>query len=318
MSLKLRSSLLLLLASLIWGMAFVVQSIGMDYIGPHTFGGIRFVMGGIVLLPLIALRTKRGQDMTAAIAERTSPAQARRTLITAGLCCGVALFFGASLQQMGLTGTDAGKAGFITALYIVLVPILGIFIGRKVTKVVAMSAAAGIVGLYLLCVGDSFSLATTDLYLLAGAISFSVHILVIDHFSGAVDPLRMASIQFFVAGILELVCMAIFESPSIDAIIACTWPILYAGVMSSGVAYTLQVVSQQHLPPATASLLMSFESVFSVLSGAVLLGEVLTPRETIGCVIMFAAILLSQLGDAALERMRARRNKAAPHRSDVS
>ncbi|MGI6183599.1 MAG: DMT family transporter [Candidatus Fimadaptatus sp.] len=310
MSLKLRSSLMLLLAAFIWGTAFVAQSIGMEYIGPHTFGGIRFVIGGIVLLPLIALRTRRGQDVTQTVAQRTSPGHARRALITAGLCCGAALFCGATLQQVGLTGTDAGKAGFITALYIVLVPVLGLMVGRKVTKVVAISVIIGLTGLYLLCVGDSFSLATTDLYLLAGAVCFSAHILVIDHFSGSVDPVRLSSMQFFVAGILGLVCMAIFETPNWHDILSCAGPILYAGVLSSGVAYTLQVVGQQHTPPATASLLMSFESVFSVLAGAVVLGEVLTPREAIGCVIMFAAILLSQLGDLALAHLRARKARS--------
>ena len=307
MSLKTRSSLMLLLAAFIWGTAFVAQSIGMDYIGPHTFGGIRFMIGSLVLLPLIVFRTRSGQDATAAIAARTSPRKARRAFITAALCCGAALFCGATLQQMGLTGTDAGKAGFITALYIVLVPVLGLAFGRKVTPIIALSVVLALVGLFLLCVSGSLTLATTDLYLLACALCFSIHILVIDHFSDAVDPVRLSSAQFFVSGALSLVCMVIFERPSLADIIACTGPILYAGVLSSGVAYTLQVVGQRHTPPATASLLMSFESVFSVLAGAVVLKETLTLREGTGCVIMFASVLLSQLGDIALERIKRRR-----------
>ena len=174
MSLKLRSSLMLLLAAFIWGTAFVAQSIGMDYIGPHTFGGIRFIIGGIVLLPLIAYRTKHGQDVTAKLAAKSSPKEANRATIIAGLCCGAALFCGATLQQMGLTGTDAGKAGFITALYIVLVPVFGLFLGRKVTPIVGISVALGVVGLYLLCVNNGFSFETTDLYLLACALCFAV------------------------------------------------------------------------------------------------------------------------------------------------
>lgn len=307
MSQKLRSSLMLLLAAFIWGTAFVAQSIGMDYIGPHTFGGIRFVIGGIVLLPLIAYRTKHGQDVTVQLSKNTSPEKARRATLIAGLCCGAALFCGATLQQMGLTGTDAGKAGFITALYIVLVPVFGLVLGRKITPVIAISVAMAVVGLYMLCVNNGFALQTTDLYLLACALCFAVHILVIDHFSAYVDPVRLSSIQFFVAGILGLICMFIFEKPDINAIIACVGPILYAGVLSSGVAYTLQIVGQVHTPPATASLLMSFESVFSVLSGAVVLGERLSLREGIGCVIMFAAILMSQLGDIAISRIKGRK-----------
>lgn len=308
MSLKLRSSLMLLLAAFIWGTAFVAQSIGMNYIGPHTFGGIRFTIGGLVLLPLIALRTRRGQDASRQIAAQLgSPRRARRALILAGLCCGAALFCASTLQQVGLTGTDAGKAGFITALYIVLVPVVGLLLGKRVTRVVALSVAIALVGLYLLCVGGDFTLSVTDLYLLACALCFTVHIIIIDRFAGLVDPVRLSSAQFFVSGALSLVCMCIFEQPDWSAILNCAGPILYAGVLSSGVAYTLQIVGQRHTPPAAASLLMSFESVFSVLAGAVVLGETLTAREGAGCAIMFAAILLSQLGDVALERLRARR-----------
>lgn len=308
MSLKLRSSLLLLLAAFIWGTAFVAQSIGMNYIGPHTFGGIRFIIGGLVLLPLIAFRTRRGQDATPQIAAQLgSPRRARRALTLAGLCCGTALFCASTLQQIGLIDTDAGKAGFITALYIVLVPVVGLLLGKRVTRVVAISVGMALIGLYLLCVGGDFTLSTTDLYLLACALCFTVHIIIIDRFAELVDPVRLSSAQFFVSGALSLVCMFIFEQPDMSAILNCAGPILYAGVLSSGVAYTLQIVGQRHTPPATASLLMSFESVFSVLAGAVVLGETLTARESAGCAIMFAAILLSQLGDVALTRLRARR-----------
>lgn len=308
MSLKLRSSLMLLLAAFIWGTAFVAQSIGMNYIGPHTFGGIRFTIGGIVLLPLIALRTRQGQDATHQISAKLgSRRRARRYLALAGLCCGGALFCASTLQQIGLTGTDAGKAGFITALYIVLVPVAGLFMGRRITRVIALSVGMALVGLYLLCVGGGFSLSATDCYLLACALCFTAHIMIIDRFSGLVDPVRLSSAQFFISGALSLVCMCAFEQPDMRAIVDCAGPILYAGVLSSGVAYTLQIVAQRHTPPATASLLMSFESVFSVLAGAVVLGESLTLREGAGCAIMFAAILISQLGDAALIRLRARR-----------
>lgn len=308
MSVKLRSSLLLLLTAFIWGTAFVAQSIGMDYIGPHTFGGVRFIIGAVVLTPLIAWRARHNQDVTPdAIARLGSKKRAERTLLRAGLCCGAALFLASTLQQIGLVSADAGKAGFITALYIVFVPVLGILLGRKITPIMSVSVFIALGGLYLLCVQGGFALSPTDLYLLASALCFSVHIIVIDHFSGSVDPVRLSSLQFLVSGILSGICMFIFEKPDIHAILACAGPILYAAVLSSGVAYTLQIMAQREIAPAAASLLMSFESVFSALAGAVVLGETLTPRETAGCIIMFAAVLLSQLGDTALMYIRRRR-----------
>lgn len=310
MSLKLKSSLMLLLTSFIWGTAFVAQSIGMDYIGPHTYVGIRYIIGCIVLLPLIAYRAKHGQDQTKRNASETSPEQARRITLIGGICCGVALFIASLTQQIGLTGTDAGKAGFITALYIVLVPVFGLLLGRKITPIMAFSVALAVVGLYLLCVNNGFSLATTDLYLLACAFLFTMQILLVDHFSPLVDPVRLSCLQFLVAGILGCICMFIFEEPDINAILACSGSILYAGVLSSGVAYTLQIVAQAHLAPTSASLLMSFESVFSAISGAVVLGETMTAREGMGCVIMFCAVLLSQLGDVAITRIKQQKKSA--------
>lgn len=311
MSLKYRSGLMLLLAAFIWGTAFVAQSVGMDFVGPHTFGGIRFTLGGIVLLPVIALRTRRGADSTAAhIARLGSPAKAWRATIIAGVCCGIALFCASTMQQMAMITVDSGKAGFVTSLYIVLVPVLGLLIGRKLTPMIAISVLMAAAGLYLLCMSGGFALETTDLLLLGSALFFAIQILAVDHFVTSVDPVRLSCAQFFVDGVLGIICMFLFEQPSLEAIWACLGPILYAGVLSSGVAFTLQVVGQQHTPPAAASLLMSFESVFSVLAGAVMLGETLTTREGMGCVVMFAAILISQLGDVVIEKFRSRRAAA--------
>ena len=289
---------MLLLTAVIWGVAFVAQSVGMDYVGPFTFNFVRCMIGGVVLIPCIFLldrlnRKDRKKE------QKISRAQAaeRKTLLTGGICCGVALCVASNLQQFGIKYTTVGKAGFITALYIVLVPLIGIFLKKTAGIRIWFSVLLAVGGLYLLCITEEFSIGTGDFLVLLCAFVFAVHILVIDYFSPKVDGVRMSCIQFFVCGILSGAAMLITEKPDLTAIFQAWMPILYAGVMSCGVAYTLQIVGQKGMDPTVASLILSLESVVSVLAGWLLLGQKLSQRELFGCVLMFGAIILAQLPD---------------------
>lgn len=282
---QLRGSLLLLLTSMIWGAAFVAQSAGMDYIGPFTFNGLRMLMGAAVLLPFL-LKRRTGAHTNAS---------ERKMLLRGGVLCGVALFVGSTLQQIGIVDTTAGKAGFITAMYVVLVPVMGVFVGHKQPWLVWLGVALSAVGMYFLCVHESLSLNRGDLMVLAGAVGFSFHILLIDRYSAHVDGVKLSCLQFFVAGVLGLVFMFLFETPQISQIFAAWLPLLYAGVFSCGVAYTLQILGQRDTDPTIASMILCLEAVFSVVFSWFLLGERLSAREIFGCVLIFAAILLAQL-----------------------
>lgn len=292
---QMKNNVMLLLAAFIWGTAFVAQSVGMDYVGPFTFNSVRNIIGSIVLIPVIflmdGLKRKSGMNEEELAKARGNT----RTLVIGGVCCGVVLAVASSLQQFGILFTTVGKAGFITAMYIVLVPILGIFLGKKVRPLIIFCVVISVVGLYFLCMTEKLALGAGDLYVLLCAFVFSIHILVIDYFSPMVDGVRMSSIQFLTAGIICAVPMLLFEKPDWGSILTAWMPILYAGVMSSGVAYTLQILGQKNADPAVASLLLSLESVFSVLAGWVLLGQSLSGKELFGCVLMFAAIILAQL-----------------------
>lgn len=292
---------MLLLTAFIWGTAFVAQSVGMDYIGPFTFNGVRFTIGGIVLLPLVFLRRRSAAQKVYDFhhSEKTP------SLWLAGLCCGFALFLGSTFQQTSMLYTSVGKAGFITALYIVLVPIFGIFFGKKAAKRIWIGVGAAVVGLYLLCVTDSITnLNFGDCLLFLAAISFAAHILVIDRFSPYHDGVQLSCLQFFFSGAFSLVAMFPFETPHIADILAAWMPLLYTGAISCGVAYTLQIVAQKNTDPTVASLLMSMESVFAVLAGWVLLHQTLSGREIIGCCLMFFAIILANLPDKDAERRK--------------
>ena len=291
----LRQSLLLLLTATIWGVAFVAQSVGMDYVGPFTFNVMRSIIGGVVLLPCIALLGKiNGKSNTEAA--KKMDGKERKTLFIGGIACGVLLCIASNLQQFGIMYTSVGKAGFITAMYIVVVPVLGIFLRKKVSGKVWCGVGIAVAGLYLLCMKESgFSVQKGDFLLMLCALAFSLHILVIDYFSPKADGVKLSCIQFFTCGILSGVGMVLTEKPQLTSILAAWMPILYAGVMSCGVAYTLQIIGQKGLNPATASLLMSLESVFSVLAGWILLHQALSARELSGCILMFAAIVLVQL-----------------------
>ena len=287
---KLKNSLLLVLVALIWGIAFVAQSEGAQDVGPYTFNAVRMIIGGIVLLPCIkiidAFKSKESD-----VPQKCD----KRTLWIGGVSCGVMLFLASTLQQVGILYTTAGKAGFITALYIVLVPIIGLFFGRKTGAALWVSVALAVVGMYFLCMTESLSLGSGEALCMLCAVFFAFHIAIVDHFSPHVDGVRMSCIQFFVCGALSSVLMFLFEKPDVHKIVAAWLPILYTGVLSSGVAYTLQIVAQKNVNPTIASLLMSLESVFSALAGWVILGQKLTGRELFGCVLLFAAIVLAQL-----------------------
>ena len=289
-SVPVRNSLLLLLTATIWGVAFVAQSVSMDYIGGFTFNAVRNIIGAIALLPVIW-----GLGKTRSASEQT-PSD-RKTLITGGICCGILLCLASNFQQFGIKYTTVGKAGFITACYIIIVPVIGIFLKKKCSPFIWIAVILSLCGLYLLCLtpGEGFAIGKGELLVLICAVLFSLHILVIDHFSPLVDGVKMSCIQFLVCGILSGLPALLFESPDLAGILAAKVPILYAGVRSCGVAYTLQIVGQKGMNPTVASLILSLESCISVLAGWLILGQNLSGREIFGCVLMFGAIILAQL-----------------------
>lgn len=288
---KLKNGILLFLTALIWGIAFVAQSVGMDYVQPFTFNAVRSLIGGAVLIPCIFVMDRLK------LSDRQEKQENPRILLIGGICCGIALCVASNLQQIGIQYTSVGKAGFITALYIVIVPIFSIFLRRKAGIKVWISVFMAVVGLYLLCMTEQLSLGKGDFLVLLCAVVFAIHILVIDYFSPKVDGVKMSCIQFFVCGILSAVCMFVTEQPQISSILAAWQPVLYAGVLSCGVAYTLQIIGQKGVNPTIASLILSLESVVSVLSGWLILKQQLSSRELMGCLLMFIAIILAQLPD---------------------
>lgn len=288
---ELKGTAMLLLTAFIWGIAFVAQSDGMNYVDPFTFNCVRMVIGGLVLIPCIFILERMKGSRTEKKVERTN----KKYMFIGGILCGIALGAAAALQQIGIQYTTVGKAGFITAMYIIIVPVLGIFFRRKAGVRVWISVIIAVAGLYLLCMSGSLKLGRGDLLVLLCALVFSVHILLIDYFSPKTDGVKMSCIQFLTAGLISAVPMLLFEKPAVSDITAAWLPILYAGVLSCGVAYTLQVIAQKDADPTVASLVLSLESVFSVLAGWVILGQVLSGREILGCVLMFAAIILAQL-----------------------
>lgn len=291
---SLLSSGMLMLTALIWGIAFVAQSEGMNYVGGFTFNASRFLIGGVVLIPCIFLLRRGNREQWEGVTAEEKRCR-RRTGIVGGVCCGTVLCLSSSLQQFGIAQTTVGKAGFITALYIILVPILGLFMRKRVGLNVWVSVVIAAVGMYLLCIKEGFSVGRGDFLVFLCSIGFSLHILVIDYFSPRADGVLISCVQFFTAGIFSAALMLMFEKPTWGAVMAAWLPVLYAGVMSCGVAYTLQVVAQKDVAPTVASLLMSLESVFSVLAGWVLLGQSLSMREMLGCTLVFVGILLAQI-----------------------
>ena len=301
--LQIRNSLLLLLTATVWGMGFVAQSVGMEYVGVFTFTSVRSWIAGIVLIPCIWFLNKINKKENAEIRLENKQPQNQKTLIIGGICCGILLAIASSLQQIGVQYTTVGKAGFITAFYIIIVPILGIFMKKRCAPTVWIGVVFALAGLYCLCItegalggeGTGALIQKGDFYVFLCALAFSFHILCIDYFSEKTDGVKMACIQFFVCGIITAIPMFMLEQPSLQALFIAWKPVLYAGAISSGVGYTLQIVGQKGMNPTVASLILSLESVVSVIGGMVILGQMLSGRELLGCILMFVAIVLAQL-----------------------
>ncbi|MCI5585005.1 MAG: DMT family transporter [Lachnospiraceae bacterium] len=289
---EVKSSLLLLLTAFIWGVAFVAQSMGLDYVEAMTFNGCRFLLGGTVLLPVIYFRKKR--QLKQAPDEGQKRKQRKITLV-GGICCGLALCTASCLQQYGIQYTTVGKTGFITALYIVIVPILGIFLKKKISPLVWAGAVLAVAGFYFLCITENSGINKGDILVFFCAVLFSFHIMIIDYFAPKADGVQLSCVQFYVSGIICMVAAFLLETPSMQEIMAGAIPILYAGIFSCGVAYTLQIVGQARVNPTVASMILSLESVISVLAGWVILQETLTGRQIVGCILVFGAVILAQL-----------------------
>ena len=303
---SLRGSLLLLLGSVVWGAAFVAQRVGMDHLGPFSFNGIRMLLAGVVMIPVTALIERknalrnRQSDSTAELMDRredepqrVDPKDQRR----AGLLCGFMLFAASSLQQMGLVTTTAGKAGFITALYVVLVPVAAWLLFKKNPgRIIWLGVALAVFALYLLCMpAGGFSLQSGDLLLLGCAACYTVQILCVDYYAPKVSGVRLARDEFLITGVLSMLIAVFTETITWEGIREALIPILYSGIMSGAAGFTLQIIGQRDTDPTIASLLMCLESVFAVLTGAIVLGEKMTVRETAGCILMFSAVILAQL-----------------------
>jgi drug/metabolite transporter (DMT)-like permease len=277
--------IMLWITAAIWGFAFVAQRAGMEFIGPFTFNGIRFLLGSTSLLPLIFwIRFKQ-----------KSPSAKQKNILKGGLLAGVVLFIGASLQQAGMVYTTAGKAGFITGFYVILVPLIGIFIGQHITRILWMGAFIALAGLYLLTIDGPFVLQYGDLLILLSAFFWAIHVQLINKLVDTHAALPLSAFQFAVCGILSLTTAFIFETITIQTILQATWPLLYGGLMSVGIAYTMQVVAQQHVHPVYATIILSFESVFAVIGGWFLLNEILSLRNLAGCLLMLAGMVMVQV-----------------------
>lgn len=308
---KLRNTFFLFLTAMIWGAAFVSQSVSMDYIGPFTFICLRSVIGGLFLIPVIIVLDgirKKSQNESADVVnsenilhieteEKQRLSWKNKQLIEGGIVCGIFLFFANCFQQTGIQYTTVGKAGFITTFYIIIVPLIGLFFKKYCGILTWISVVIALAGLYFLCITQKLTIQRGDALILCCSVLYAGQILAIDHYNPFVDGVKMSCIQFLTGGILGAVFMLLFENPSIAMILSAAGPILYTGIMSTGVGYTLQIVGQKGLNPTVAALILSLESVFSALSGYVFLHQVLTTRELIGCVLMFIAIVLAQLPD---------------------
>jgi len=285
-----KSDALLLTTAIIWGFAFVAQRVGMDFVGPFIFNGIRFALGCIVLVPLILKNGVTGGNH----AEKNRPAN-RKMGIFGGLIAGIVLFTGASLQQVGLVYTTAGNAGFITGLYVVIVPILGLLLRHRTNAGTWAGAFLAAAGLYLLSVTDAFTISFGDLLVLIGAFFWAVHVLIIGWLSPKLDSFKLAFLQYAACSLFSLIVAAVFEDNTMNGIVLASIPILYGGILSVGIAYTLQVVAQKTAHSAHAAIILSLEAVFAAVGGWIILDEVLTPRELLGCSLMLGGMLTSQL-----------------------
>lgn len=306
---KLRNTFFLFLTAMIWGAAFVAQSVSMDYIGPFTFICLRSVIGGLFLIPVIIVLDgirKKSQNESADVVnsenilhieteEKQRLSWKNKQLIEGGIVCGIFLFFANCFQQTGIQYTTVGKAGFITTFYIIIVPLIGLFFKKYCGILTWIGVVIALAGLYFLCITQKLTIQRGDALILCCSVLYAGQILAIDHYNPFVDGVKMSCIQFLVCGILSGIPALIFESPDLAGIFAAKIPVLYAGVMSCGVAYTLQIVGQKNMNPTVASLILSLESCISVIAGWLILGQNLSSREIFGCVLMFGAIILAQL-----------------------
>lgn len=289
MNKNLKGSLILLLTAIIWGSSFVSQKVGIETVGPMTFIGLRTLLGSVVLLPVIFVTDKMKPK------EKVMPFS-NKTLLKGGLYCGIFLCIASTLQTFGMKYIDAGKSGFLTSLYMIFVPVIGIFMGKRLNGKTVISVLMALIGMYLLCMKNGFSsINIGDILVLVCAVFFSFHIMVIDKFSPQVDGIKLSCLQFFITGFIASIGMLIFEKPSLNDIIMSSMPIAYSGIMSCGVAYTLQIIGQKYAEPVLATIIMSLESVFAALSGWLFLNEIMTTREFLGCVVVFMAVIYIQL-----------------------
>lgn len=308
---KIRNTIFLFLTAMIWGAAFVAQSVSMDYIGPFTFICLRSVIGGLFLIPVIMVIDgirKKGQSESMNVAGLQNDLQQMQSetqklswknkkLLEGGIVCGIFLFLANCFQQKGIQYTTVGKAGFITTFYIIIVPLISLFFKKYCGILTWIGVVIALAGLYFLCITEKMTIQKGDALILCCSFLYAGQILAIDHYNPLVDGVKMSCIQFLTGGVLGAILMFLFESPNMTMILNAAGPILYTGIMSTGVAYTLQIVGQKGLNPTVAALIMSLESVFSALSGYIFLHQILSTRELIGCVLMFIAIVLAQLPD---------------------
>lgn len=300
MKASIRSSFLLLLTALIWGLAFVAQGVAMESVRAFTFNGARMLLAAVMLLAVCMALDKRASahpeknDGTTIPLKAMTPEE-KKHLLVGGVLCGIVTALASSLQQLGLEkGASPGKAGFITAMYIVMVPICGLFFGKRLRLILLPAVGFSVAGLYLLCMTGTLRLESADVYLILCALSFTAHILIVDYFSPRTDCVKLSCLQFFVCSVLCVIMACLFEKPDWMRLVDCLVPLLYAGFLSGGLGYTLQIVAQKDLDPTVASLIMCLESVFAVLGGLIILGDSMSPQEYIGCGLMMCGILLAQ------------------------
>ncbi len=289
-----RNDLMLLVAAAIWGFAFVAQRKGMEYVGPMLYNACRFALGALSLVPLLLINMKQRNEQSAlspAIRERAGI----KGILFGGICCGIVLFVASGFQQWGMVYTTAGKAGFITGLYVVLVPIINYFWGRKIGKGTWIGAVLAVAGLYFLSIKENLSINLGDMLVLASALFWAIHITLVGIFSSRVGPIKLAFLQFAIASALSLLSALVLEKITLSGIQGAMWPILYGGFMSAGIAFTIQVVVQEKANPAHAAIIMSLETLFAALGGWMLLEEHLGIRDIFGCILMLSGMLISQL-----------------------
>ncbi len=295
---RMKGNLMLLVTAFIWGSTFVAQSAGMEHIGPFAFSAARDVLAMVVLIPIILIFSSQARNTKGSILKKLNPDS---VTLKGGAVCGLVLGVADTLQQTGLCMTTAGKSGFITALYIIIVPLMGYFSGKKVERIIAFSVMLAIIGFYFLCIKDGFDIGLGDFLTLGCAFFYALHIVVIDKYLLlSADSIKMSWVQFFFAFFFSGTLTLLFEELTVQSLWDARYTIMYAGIMSSTVAYTLQIVGQKYTEPTTATLIMSLESVFAALSGWAILGEKMLPREFLGCVLVFAAVILAQLPMASI------------------